>query len=51
MRAQTFAAVETKQLIGRRFGVEKERRAEETSLSDDVVEQHKVACESDRPDK
>ena len=35
-------------MIGRRFSVEEERRGEETSLSDDVAEMHKVMCESDQ---
>ena len=34
----------------RRFGVEKERRVEEASSSDDVAEVHKVMCESDWAD-
>ena len=38
-------------LIGRRFNVEEERRAEETSSSDDIAEMHKVMCGSDWPDK
>ena len=40
---------EDEQLIGRRFSVEKERRAEEASLSDDVAERHKVMCKGDWP--